>query len=142
MGKRGVGRPRIQAETRRKGVERTIITQATVEIEELVDEIEGVSTLPEENCINVDELEIPMMKSVPGKKLVQVWKPTKQTEETLNRNKPTETKAAKKIEEKQEEPQKEQEEPQKDQEEPNQEPNPAEWTVITSRRMERGEHTI
>lgn len=63
MGKRGVGRPRIQAETRRKGVERTIITQATVEIEELVEEIEGVSTLPEENCINVDELEIPMMKS-------------------------------------------------------------------------------
>ncbi|KAG4974174.1 hypothetical protein JHK87_030995 [Glycine soja] len=66
-----------------------------------------------------------------------MWKPTKQTEETLNRNKPTETKAAKKIEEKQEKPQKEQEEPQKDQEEPNQEPNPAEWTVITSRRMER-----
>ncbi|KAG5066159.1 hypothetical protein JHK86_009890 [Glycine max] len=144
MGKRGVGRPRIQAETRRKGVERKIITQATVEIEELVGEIEGVSTLPEENCINVDELEIPMMKSgeelkptighdcatkkVPRKKLVQVWKPTKQTEETLNRNKPTETKAAKKIEEKQEEPQKEQEEPQKDQEEPNQELNPAEWT--------------
>ena len=44
-------------------MERTIITQATVEIEELVEEIEGVLTLPEENCINVDELEIPMMKS-------------------------------------------------------------------------------
>lgn len=44
-------------------MERTIITQATVEIEELVEEIEGISTLPEENCINVDELEIPMMKS-------------------------------------------------------------------------------
>ena len=71
-----------------------------------------------------------------------MWKPTKQTEETLNRNKPTETKAAKKIEEKQEKPQKEQEEPQKDQEEPNQEPNPAEWTVITSRRMERGKREI
>ena len=81
-------------------------------------------------------------KKVPGKKLVQVWKPTKQTEETLNRNKPTETKAAKKIEEKQEETQKEQEEPQKDQEEPNQEPNPAEWTVITSRRMERGKREM
>ena len=58
MGKRGVGRPRIQAETRRKGVERTIITQATVEIEEPVEEIEGISTLPKENCMNVDELGI------------------------------------------------------------------------------------
>ena len=75
------------------------------------------------------------IKKVPGKKLVQVWKPTKQTEETLNRNKPTETKAAKKIEEKQEEPQ-------KDQEEPNQELNPAEWTVITSRRMEKGKREM
>lgn len=77
MGKRGVGRSKKLAETRRKGVERTIITQANVELEESVSEIEGVtvefeesvseiggaSILSEEKC-NSEVLEALVMKIV------------------------------------------------------------------------------
>ncbi|CAK8573409.1 unnamed protein product [Lathyrus sativus] len=51
MGKRGVVRPKIQAEARRKGLERTIITQATVVQEDEIvnkEKQDSTSVIPEE----------------------------------------------------------------------------------------------